>query len=118
MSNPKAPCVFPSPTEMELATLEGSDPGSAMRVRVEPVAGGEGYVRLEQLAWSTDLGWYCQKSFIIPGSLVRALVTELRKADCFLPKAKADADQHAPIPFRLHDGPPHDDADEAQRRDA
>jgi hypothetical protein len=116
MSNPKAPCVFPSPTETELATLDGGEPGGALRVRVEPAAQGEGYVRLEQLAWSADLGWYCQKSFIIPGPLVRSLVTELRKADCFLPRQANDS--MVPIPFRAHVGPPHDAPDAAQRRDA
>lgn len=80
----KKPCVFPSPTEQELATLPGPQPGQALRVHVEPGAGG--YVRLEQMAHDTGLGWYVQKSFIVPGELLASLLAQLRKADCLIPR--------------------------------
>lgn len=75
-------CVFPSPTEQELATIPGDRPGTALRVHVE--GGVEGYVRLEQLAHDERLGWYVQKSFIVPGEALAALVPQLRKADCLI----------------------------------
>lgn len=114
MYDRKQPCVFPSLTETELAVFEGADSTSAMRVRVEP--NGEGYVRLEQLAWSADMGWYCQKSFVIPALMVRQLITTLRKADCLLPQNQIDT--LSPIPFRPANPLPHEDGDAAQRRDA
>lgn len=114
MHDRKPPCVFPSLTETELAVIDGSAPGSAMRVRIEP--NGEGYVRLEQLAWSPDMGWYCQKSFIIPAPLVRDLITTLRKADCLLPQNHNDS--HTPLPFRATAPLPHDDEQSQHRRDA
>lgn len=78
------PCVLPSVTEEELAVLPGATPDSALRIRVEPNL--HGYVRLEQLAYSDDLGWYTQKSFCIPGELLSQVATQLRKADCIIPK--------------------------------
>lgn len=114
MDHPKTPCVFPSVTEMELGTFEGPDGQSAMRVRVEPTQ--EGYIRLEQLAWSADMGWYCQKSFVIPAAMVRDLITTLRKADCLMPKAVAVAMDV--LPFRLTAPLPHDEAEQTQRQDA
>lgn len=113
MNHPKTPCVFPSVTEMELGTFEGPDGQSAMRVRVEPNQAG--YVRLEQLAWSADMGWYCQKSFVIPAAMVRDLITTLRKADCLLPRTTHDP--LASLPFRLTAPLPHDEP-ETQRQDA
>jgi hypothetical protein len=83
------PCVFPSPTEQELATIPGVEPGTALRVRVEP--GREGYVRLEHLAYNANVGWYTQKSFCIAGELLGQLMPALRKADCLTPKAKTQA---------------------------
>ncbi len=102
MHDRKPPCVFPSLTETELAVIEGTAPGGAMRVRVEP--NGEGYVRLEQLAWSPDMGWYCQKSFVIPAPLVRELITALRKADCLLPQTRTDAPASIPFGAPRHAG--------------
>lgn len=119
MHDRKPPCVFPSPTETELALHEGADGLSAMRVRVEPHGDRpnvDGYVRLEQLAWSADMGWYCQKSFIIPAALVRDLITTLRKADCLLPQTHAAP--HAPIPFRPAIPTSTEDGQSKQRRDA
>jgi hypothetical protein len=51
-------CVFASATEETLGTFEGDTPGTAIRVLVE--AGREGYVRLQQLAYTDSLGWYVQ----------------------------------------------------------
>lgn len=75
-------CVFPSPSEQELATIPGERPGTALRVQVE--GGPDGYVRLEQLAHDERLGWYVQKSFIVPGEALAALVPQLRRADCLI----------------------------------
>lgn len=117
---PNPPCIFPSADEIDLGTLQRTSDTTALRVRVDPGGATEGYVRLEQLAWSDDLGWYCQKSFIVPGPLVRELVTHLRKADCFLPRTPAGraAEPFAPLPLRLTEPIPHDEPEQAQRRDA
>jgi hypothetical protein len=77
-------CVFASATEETLGTFEGDTPGTAIRVLVE--AGREGYVRLQQLAYTDSLGWYVQKSMVIPGEMIRPLVSSLRKADCLIPR--------------------------------
>jgi hypothetical protein len=93
-------CVIPGPTEEVLAVLPGERPGTALRVRVE--AGRDGYVRLEQLAHNADLGWYVQKSFCIPGEMLAALIPQLRKADCLIPRPRAGAAGHVtgdPIPM-------------------
>ena len=89
-------CVLPSPTELDLGVVAGAEPGIAYRVRVEP--GRDGYARLEQLAHSDDLGWYTQKSFVLPAAVVRDMIRQLRKADCYLPHG-ADAQAHSPLPF-------------------
>jgi hypothetical protein len=86
-------CVFPLPTEQELATIPGDRPGTALRVQVE--TGQEGYVRLEQLAFDAGLGWYVQKSFTIPGEALAALVPQLRKADCLIPRRRTTSGQDA-----------------------
>lgn len=77
-------CVFPSPTEQEAVLIEGAEPGTALRVYLQ--AGPDGYVRLQQLAHDAGLGWYVQKSMVIPGDMLRALVPQLRKADCLIPR--------------------------------
>jgi len=79
----RPPCVFPSPSEEDLALIPGDEPGTAIRVRVQPGMGG--YVRLEQLAYNADMGWYTQKSFCIPGDMLATLVPQLRKANCLIP---------------------------------
>jgi len=81
------PCVLPSPTEQELATIPGTEPGTAVRVRVEP--GRDGYVRLEHLAYNANVGWYTQKSFCIAGELLGELIPALRQADCLTPRSKS-----------------------------
>lgn len=77
-------CVFASATEETLGTFEGPTAGTAIRVLVEP--GHDGYVRLQQLGFTDGMGWYVQKSMVIPGEMIRPIVTELRKADCLIPK--------------------------------
>ena len=109
-------CVLPGPTEEELVTLPGAEPGTALRVRVE--AGRDGYVRLEHLAYNDGLGCYTQKSFCIPGDLLAALVPELRKADCLIPRRRrgswADGDPiRLPVP-----SPAADHSPDAERREA
>src|SRR5688500_15162244 len=83
-------CVFPSPTEQELATIPGEQPGTALRVHVE--GGRDGYVRLEQLAHDERLGWYVQKSFVVPGDVLPALLPQLRKADCLITPCRTPRD--------------------------
>lgn len=97
MARKRPPCVFPSPTELELGVVPGDEPGTAIRVRVEP--GRDGYARLEQLAYGEDVGWYVQKSFCVPGDMIKPLVTQLRKADCFVEKDTHSNANDAPIPF-------------------
>ena len=92
-------CVFPAPTEDELVTLPGDEPGTALRVLAD--TGRDGYVRLQQLAHNEGLGWYTQKSMVIPRDVLEALVPQLRKALCLMPprrKHAADA-TGGPIPF-------------------
>ena len=108
-------CVVPSPTEQELAVLPG-EPGMALRVRVE--AGARGYVRLEQLAYNAELGWYAQKSFCIPAHMLAAVATELRKADCLTGGAhrcEADCEPIPLFPCRL---PPPEGSERASGRRA
>jgi hypothetical protein len=86
--------TLPADSDDVLATLPGPGPGSALRVSLEPGAShghggsesGEGFVRLEHLAYSSGAGWYVQKSFRIPRELLAALVPQLRKADCLTPR--------------------------------
>ena len=92
-NNTHCRCVFPSPTEQELATIPGPYPGTAIRVRAE--CGQDGYVRLEQIAHDAGLGWYVQKSFTIPAEIVTAVTTQLRKADCLMPR-RSGPDGHTP----------------------
>ena len=108
-------CVIPGPTEDELAVLPGERPGTALRVRVE--AGRDGYVRLEQLAHNADLGWYVQKSFCIPGEMLRALIPQLRKADCLIPRGHRSG--HVPSdPIPMFPAPVARVPREAERREA
>lgn len=100
MAKTNCPCVLPSATEEVLATIPGSMPGTAIQVRVEPKI--DGYVRLEHLAYSPDLGWYTQKSFCIPGELISQLIPQLRKADCLIPRPvqqEEDATLTFPVPM-------------------
>src|SRR5688572_26618099 len=98
MKNTHCRCVFPSPTEQELATIPGPHPGTALRVRAE--CGQDGYVRLEQLAYNNGLGWYVQKSFTIPAELLCAVATQLRKADCLMPRPdRGGGDRHIVFPL-------------------
>jgi hypothetical protein len=82
MPTRRCQCVFAAPTEETLATVVESDGQTAFRVLVEP--GPEGYARLQQLAHDPGLGWYVQKSFVIPGAVLHELLPQLRKADCYI----------------------------------
>lgn len=77
-------CVFPRQTEEEIVLLEGPEPGTAFRVYLQP--GAEGYVRLQQLAHDAGHGWYVQKTMVVPGDVLHALLPQLRKADCLIPR--------------------------------
>jgi hypothetical protein len=112
MKKSNCPCATPSPTEEEIATLPGAHPGTALRVRVE--TSGEGYVRLEHLAYSADLGWYAQKSFCVPAELLGQLVPQLRKADCLFPRKAAEPDSALRFSGPTLPAPVHP----AKRRDA
>jgi hypothetical protein len=57
-----------------------------MRMYVQP--GPDGYVRLQQMAHDAGVGWYVQKTFIVPAEMLGALATQFRKADCLMPKAR------------------------------
>jgi hypothetical protein len=82
METTSCQCVFPSQTEDEIVLIEGSEPGTAIRVYLQ--AGPDGYVRLQQLAHDDGLGWYVQKTMVIPGDVLHALLPQLRKADCLI----------------------------------
>ena len=80
-----------------MAVIPCDPPGTALRVYVE--CGREGYVRLEQLAHDEGLGWYVQKSFTIPREALAALIPQLRKADCLIPRRRTDAGGNPPRLF-------------------
>jgi hypothetical protein len=88
-------CVFPAPTEEEVILIEGPDSGTALRVYLR--AGYEGYVRIQQLAHDPGLGWYVQKSMVIPGEMLHALLPQLRKADCLIPRRNEPAAMAIPF---------------------
>src|SRR5687768_16654324 len=88
-------CVFPAATEEQIVLIEGSEPGTALRVYLQ--AGHDGYVRLQQLAHDPGLGWYVQKSMIVPGEMLRALVPQLRNPVFLLRRATAPT--QTPLPF-------------------
>lgn len=113
MNEPRKPCVFPGASEQALATIPGDEPGTAIRVWVEPGPGG--FVRMEQLAYDDGLGWYTQKSFCIPGDMLPALLPQLRKADCLIPR---DRRQAAPMYLRVVPAPHHDEEPVPERKDA
>ena len=89
-------CVFPTAAEEELATVPGSEPGSAWRLFVD--ASVDGYVRIQQLAWVEGIGWYVQKSMVLPREVVSTLIPQLRKAMCLMPPQRSAAAERA-IPF-------------------
>jgi hypothetical protein len=88
----------------ELAVLDGAKPGTAIRLASCGSVDQHG-VRLEQLAYSPALGWYVQKTFCVPRHLLAALATELRKADCLLPRP-SPVDREAPLLRIGPDTPP------------
>lgn len=90
----------PSCTEQEWTTLEGTIPGTALRVSVETGPGG--YVRLQQLEWVEGMGWVIQKSMVIPGELLGTLATQFRRADCLIPRNAANTPRPGSGGLRLH----------------
>ena len=77
MHDLKHPCRIPADDEM--AIISSDEPGTAIRVRRLP---SDGQVILEQLSHSNSSGWYVQKSFSIPETMMSAVLREMRKADC------------------------------------
>jgi hypothetical protein len=94
-SNVQCRCVFPGPDERELATVPGAEAGTAFRVYMDP--GRDGFVRLQQLAHQETLGWYVQKSFLIPRETLGLLMPHLKLADCLMPKRKGKLRLTLPI---------------------
>ena len=78
-------CVFPDPAEEELATIPGQEPGTAVRVFVN--GGPDGYARVQQLSFTDGVGWYVQKTMVLPRDVLAALLPQLRKALCLMPPA-------------------------------
>ncbi len=90
-------------TDRPIGTLPGREPGTALRVTVEDAAqhqqGEPGYVKLEQLAYARDMGWYTQKSFRVPAEMVRALISTLNQADALSSHASTTTTQGQPASF-------------------
>ena len=109
-------CVMPSASEEELAVVPCPDAGGALRVMIEP--GPDGYVRLQEMAYTEGLGWYVQRSIVVPREALALLATELRKADCLIPKPSRRPQDRPPM--RLVPAPDAETADapERQRRGA
>ena len=108
--NRSCQCVFPAPAEEEIVTIPGDEPGTALRLYAD--TGRDGYVRLQQLAYSEGLGWYAQKSMVIPRDVLEVLIPQIRKAVCLMPPKPSAAaatgrDAGDPIPFpRIADSTP------------
>ena len=90
-------CVFPGPTEELLLTVPSSDENMAFRLHLESST-PDGYIRLEQMAYNQGLGWYVQKSFVLPAPALRAMLSHLKRADCLIPRSKPAAET---APLRL-----------------
>lgn len=60
--------------------IPGQEQGTAYRVTRNCAAG---MVTIDQMRHSNSAGWYVQCSFSIPVDVLPAILTELRKADCF-----------------------------------
>jgi hypothetical protein len=71
-----------------LVTVPGPDENTAYRIHLESST-PDGYVRLEQIAYNQGLGWYVQKTFVLPGLALRALLPHLKLADCLIPRGEA-----------------------------
>lgn len=91
------PCVFPDASEHEWQTIHCAD-GSALRMWVQ--TGADGYVRLQQLAHGDGVGWYVQRTFVIPGEALALLLPQLRQAACVI-QSPQDASLAAPGTLRL-----------------
>ena len=100
-------CVFPTASEEEFVTIPGEEMGTALRLYAD--TGRESYVRLQQLAHNEGVGWYVQKTIIIPRDVLEVLLPQLRKAMCLMPPKQPalPRDVAEPIPFpRLADSIP------------
>ena len=95
-------CVFPGPGEEELATVPGEEPGTAVRVFVN--GGPDGYARVQQMAFTDGVGWYVQKTMVLPRDVLAALLPQLRKALCLMPPPARPQDQSRQFP-RLSPAP-------------
>jgi len=97
-------CVFPSPCEEELLTVPGTEPGTAFRLFAE--TSQDGYVRVQQLAFDAGLGWYVQKTMVIPANVLKMMLPQMRKAQCLMPPQAPHISAVEPVPFmRLTDSP-------------
>lgn len=91
MNDRQCPCVFPQATEVEVITVEGPTPSTAFRLHMESTS-PDGYIRLEQMVHEPELGWFVQKSLVVPVEVLRALLPHLKKADCLIPRARTRCD--------------------------
>ncbi len=96
-------CVFPAAGEEEVATIPGDEPGTALRVYAS--GGCDGYVRLQQMVYSDGLGWYVQKSMVLPRDVLATLVPTLRKALCLMPTPSRPECNQPPAVLRLAGAP-------------
>jgi hypothetical protein len=95
-------CVFPTVGEEELLTVPGTEPGTAFRLFAE--TSQDGYVRLQQLAFDAGLGWYVQKTMVIPADVLKVILPQLRKTQCLMPPQAPHAAGVESVPFmRLAD---------------
>ena len=77
-----------------LRWIPGDRPGTATRVRLhdedqgQDGEHGEQTVRVEQMVFHAELGWYVQKSITVTADVAGALGLALREAHCILPKTQ------------------------------
>jgi len=95
-----------------LATIEGDQPHTAIRVRLV-TEGADSHVMLEHVAYTAGLGWYVQKSFRLPAASLSTVARQFRVADCLTREAGADSRHDGPIPFP---GPQQQPSTPGQRR--
>jgi len=65
-----------------VAFLPGANPDEAYRVSTADC--GAGMVKIEQLGQNGQLGWYTQKSFVIPADLIQGVRDALGAASALL----------------------------------
>lgn len=84
--------------EDELGVFPGERAGTAIRVRKPHT---RGMLVFEQLARSPKSGWYVQKTFTLPCSILPGLITELRKAQCIHGSSRLSIQKAVPMMLRL-----------------